>query len=273
MRSTSSSITAAAARVRVIAGILGILSATPAALAFQPLITDDTGTQGAGGNQLELAVNRQRLASVGDTTTTWTAPLVYTRGLTDALDLYAGGSFVRIRTTTPDGDTEGPGNPVLGMKWRAWEDEARGLSIGVKPEIQRGVSDDAEQRGLGTGRTGYGLALLLTQETGFGAIHVNAAADRVRYALPQNAAFHRRNLYRFSVAPVFDVGEHWKLAADAGVTTHPHRPERATMGYALLGGIWSPSKDLDFALGYIAALHDGEQRLRTWTAGVTWRFR
>jgi|GEM_PF-2455259 len=29
-----------------------------AAAAFQPLITDDAGTQGAGGNQLEAAYNR-----------------------------------------------------------------------------------------------------------------------------------------------------------------------------------------------------------------------
>jgi len=246
---------------------------TTGALAFQPLVTDDTGTQGSGGNQVEFAAFRQRFTSLGDTTRTWTYPVVYTRGITDALDVYAGVSFVRVRHAGPDEDTKGTGNPVLGVKWRAWEDEARKLSVGLKPEIQFDVSDDVERRSLGAGRTGYGLALLLTQETEFGAVHVNLAANHVRYSLPENVDFHRRNLYRISAAPVFDVGEHWRLAADLGVTTHPHRSEGATMGYAELGAIWSPSKDLDFALGYIAALHDGEQRVRTWTASLTWRFR
>ena len=31
------------------------------AYALQPLNTDDTGTQGAGGNQLELSVDRARV--------------------------------------------------------------------------------------------------------------------------------------------------------------------------------------------------------------------
>ena len=255
------------------AGFFAGIGLTTGALAFQPLITDDTGTQGSGGNQIEVAATRQRFTSLGDTTKVWTYPVVYTRGITDALDVYAGANFVRVRPAAPDESSNGSGNPVLGLKWRAREDEARKLSFGLKPEVQFGVSDDAERRSLGTGRTGYGLTLLATQETGFGAVHVNVAANRVRYSLPENVDFHRRNLYRFSVAPVLDLDERWRIAVDLGVATHPHRQERATMGYAELGAIWSPSKDLDFALGYIAALHDGEQRQRTWTAGVTWRFR
>ncbi len=255
------------------AALLACVGVPTSLHAFQPLITDDTGTQGSGGNQIEVAATRQRVTSAGETTKLWSYPAVYTRGITEALDGYVGASFVRVRPAAPDEATDGAGNPVLGLKWRAWEDEALKLSLGLKPEIQLGVSDDVERRGLGTGRTGYGLTLLLTQETGFGAVHVNLAANRVRYALPENVEVNRRNLYRLSVAPVVDLDERWRIAADLGVTTNPLRQERATMGYAELGAIWSPSNDLDFALGYIVALHDGEQRQRTWTAGLTWRFR
>src|SRR5512134_3402934 len=86
------------ARVRHLGALRGICtfgcSFLPAMFAsstaaFQPLITDDTGTQGAGGNQVELALNRQEVKGAGDTTITRTLPLVFTRGITDALDLYA----------------------------------------------------------------------------------------------------------------------------------------------------------------------------------------
>jgi len=36
------------------------------ASAFQPLITDDTGTQGSGGNQLELSLNEDRAEAAGN---------------------------------------------------------------------------------------------------------------------------------------------------------------------------------------------------------------
>jgi hypothetical protein len=57
-----------------------LLAFAPVALWFQPLITDDTGTQGAGGNQIEIALDRLEFNSAGATTKTRTLPLVYTRG-------------------------------------------------------------------------------------------------------------------------------------------------------------------------------------------------
>jgi hypothetical protein len=38
--------------------LAGIALSPTLALAFQPLVTDDTGTQGAGGNQLEFSYSR-----------------------------------------------------------------------------------------------------------------------------------------------------------------------------------------------------------------------
>src|SRR5262245_29891814 len=107
----------------------------PFAPAFQPLITDDADTQGAGGNQIELTVNRIEFKSEGITTRTKVFPLVYTRGITDALDVYAEVSHVRVDTVGSSADARGHGNPVLGVKWRFHEDEAQKFSIGFKPEI------------------------------------------------------------------------------------------------------------------------------------------
>lgn len=246
---------------------------SPPAPAYQPLITDDTDTQGAGGNQVEIAANRQEYKSQGVTTTTKTFPLAYTRGITNALDVYGAVSHVRIDSDDSSADARGAGNPQLGAKWRFHENEASKFSMALKPEIQFGSSTADERRGVSIARTGFSAALLATQGTSFGAVHVNYAFARVNYALESNRAQYRRNLQRLSAAPVFDVSPEWSLAIDAGVTTNPQRSERSAMGYAELGVIWSPSKDLDLALGWIAYGRDGEPRASTLTAGVTWRFR
>jgi hypothetical protein len=165
------------------------------------------------------------------------------------------------------------GNTAIGAKWRFHEDDTTKLSFALKPEIQLPISRQDEQRGLGTARTSYGLGLLMTQETGFGAVHANLAIDRVNYADPALNEGERRTAYRLSVAPVWDVSEKWKLALDAGLVTNPDRAERARMGYVEIGAIYSPGKDLDLALGVVRNVMDGGADTTQWTVGVTWRFR
>ena len=65
--------------------------------ALQPLITDDTGTQGEGGNQLEVSYGRDRIRAGGETARVHSVPVVYTYGLTETVDVYAGIAYQRIR--------------------------------------------------------------------------------------------------------------------------------------------------------------------------------
>ena len=256
-------------------GLLGLALScvyAPSAVAFQPLITDDTGTQGTGGNQVEIALNQIEFTSLGVTTRTRSIPFTLTRGITDSVDAYAGISYNRITSDDPSAEARGLGNPLLGLKWRMYESEERKFSIGFKPEIQVGTSQADEARGLGIGRTGFASSLILTQETGFGAVHVNYAFARVNYALELNKTALRSNIHRLSMAPVFEIGA-WKLAVDVGIATNPDRSERAASGYAELGAIWSPSTDLDLALGVARTVGDGEPRSYALTVGLTWRFR
>jgi hypothetical protein len=250
---------------------LGACWSLPAA-ALQPLVTDDTDTQGRGGNQLEVAFERERVRSPGDRTNRYALPLVYTRGLTDTLDGYIEVSRLRIDSNAAGEDGRGSGNPAVGFKWRFWEDEARKVSFGFKPELQLGVSRASERHGLGNGRTGYAATFIVSKETSFGAIHANLSANRVGYDLAENREANRRTLYRFSVAPVVSLSPTWKAALDMGITTNPDRARRARMGYVELGTIWAPSEDLELALGLIKQVGDGEPSSHTVTAGITWRF-
>jgi hypothetical protein len=84
-------------------------------------MTDDTETQGDGGNQLELnyVIIKERGVGIaaegtyfpGDDGTSNSFPITYTRGLTDDLDVFVG----IIRQTSP---TNGWMNSAIGLKWR-----------------------------------------------------------------------------------------------------------------------------------------------------------
>lgn len=243
------------------------------AAAFHPLVTDDTGTQGAGGNQLEFSYSRTIEQEPGTQAVTSALPLVYTRGLGDAVDVYIGGSWLRFSPPAPDDTQTGAGNTLVGLKWRFFEDEAGKLSLAVKSEFRFPVSKRAEDRGVGTARSNAGAALLLSQETGFGAIHANLAVNSQRFELAGNQAAYRDALWRLSVAPVIDLTERWRIAFDAGLVTNPHRTEKSRMAYIEAGAIYAPTRNIDLAAGIIRDIdHQGHQ-VRVFTAGVTWRFR
>lgn len=242
------------------------------AFAFQPLITDDTGTQGSAGNQIEFAYTRDRAETSGDTVRTTTLPFVFTRGLSDTLDVFAGLSHTRIRAGG-SADASGFANPSFGAKWRFYEDEDSGTSLGIKPEVSLPVSASRERDGLGTGKLSGNLSLILSQELPFGALHVNAVVGRERYR--DGAGTPNATINRFSLAPVWNVSEQWKLALDLGVESVREAGDRTRTGFVEFGAIYSPSEDLDLALGLIRALDDADPRTttNTATAGVTWRFR
>lgn len=240
--------------------------------AFQPLITDDTGTQGERGNQLELSIDGDRAKAAGETVRTRTVPFTYTRGLTDALDVFAGVSSIRVTSSIPGVSASGGGNPVIGAKWRFFEDEDSKTSLALKPEIVLPVSEAREASGLGSGRTSWALTLIATREVGFGAVHANLAAGRNKFRSPEAPT---SSVVAFSIAPVWDVAPRWKLALDVGCEQEKAAGTTVRSRFAEAGVIYSPSEDLDFALGVIASRNSTDPRVTTGSAtlGVTWRFR
>ena len=236
--------------------------------ALQPLITDDTGTQGEGGNQLEVSYGRDRIRAGGETARVHSVPVVYTYGLTETVDVYAGIAYQRIRV--PGDDASGFSNTVVGAKWRFFENEDSGTSLAIKPEIAVPVSKQREEDGLGTGKTSGALTFILSQDVPFGSVHFNAGVGRDRFRTSDDNATNKH----LSVAPVWDISEQWKLAADFGVDWSRSGGDTVRAKYAEIGAIYSPSKDLDLAVGFIRTTDDESPKARTntWTAGLTWRF-
>ena len=249
-------------------GTLGAALALTAG-AFQPLITDDPGTQGLGGNQLELALNQIRSSAGGLTERTNGLPLVYTRGVAETVDLYAGASYLWLHTG--NARTHGASNPAVGAKWRFLDPTDAGTSAAVKAEFLLPVSRHAERSGLGSSALGGNLSLILGQELPFGTLLVNLAAGRRRRSDTAADALP----VRLSAAPVWQVAAGWKLALDVGSEVVKSEGRMQRTRFAELGSIWSPHDDLDLSLGLLKSADNQAPRASAWfaTVGVTWRFR
>jgi hypothetical protein len=249
--------------IAILIGLAGLGSLSDQALAYHPLVGDDTGTQGAGGNQIEIGYDYDHGSLDGVANEGHSFPITYTRGVTDLLDLY-------ISTTRRSAPASGWGNVGLGAKWRFYDNEASGLSLGLEPKVQLPVSAEDEARGLGNGRTCYSLVFLVTQNTSFGQVIINLAAGRDNFA--DSTIMDRKTTYRFSLAPVWQVAETWRLTLDMGLKTNPDSTRKARMGYVEVGTIYSSDKDLDLSVGLLRDVLDGPVRNTTVTSEVTWRF-
>jgi hypothetical protein len=240
------------------------------AWAAQPLVTDDTGTQGKGGQQIELSQTGDRLRQGADRGRSRASGLTYTLGLSEQLDVFVGSSYQGLRLAG-DSPASGWGNPVLGVKWRLWEHESSKTSLALKPEWVLPVSASAEASGLGPGKVSYALAAIVTREMPFGALHVNAAFSRDRM---RNTLESERTM-RYSVAPVWDLSASWKVALDVGMqTSRSGTGIRLRSRFVEVGAIYSPDKNQDWALGLIRSTDNDspESTRRTLTGGWTLRF-
>lgn len=255
--------------------LLASSSLLASAQAHQPLITDDTGTQGAGGHQLEFSVDRDRARQAGQTDRITALPVVYTYGLTDNLDLFFGLAYARIDTGNNGGTAHGFASPALGAKWRFYDDEESGFSMAVKPEVFLPVSSRREGEDFGTGKTSGRLSLVMTQEVPFGMVHMNLGAGRWLHR--QQADEPNENSFSASVAPVWQVSEKWQLALDLGtVSQHPSGSGNRNVrtNFMELGTIYSLFENLQFAAGVIRARGNDKPRTSStvFTTGLSWQF-
>lgn len=253
----------AAMKILIRAGVAGMAWLACPAHAYHPMVTDDTGTQGSGGNQLELGYDYDRNALGAPSGGSHSFPVTYTRGVGGALDLFAG----QVRMC---GGVEGWSNVGLGAKWRFYSDGASGLSLGLEPEVQLPVSAADEAKGLGNGRLSYALTFLMARNTSFGQVFANAMAARENFA--DASITIRRSQYRLSVAPVLDVAQAWRVALDMGLKTNPDGNGRYLMSYMEVGTVYSPSAAMDLSVGVIRDAVQGLPRHTKVTSEVTWHF-
>lgn len=200
--------------------------------AAHPLITEDTGTQGAGGWQIEVFGEDGKARGTGAPLERQDAVLSY--GVARNADVQVGLPWIRHAGGHGNGDVS------LDLKWRFLE---RGpLSLGLKPAVTLPTGDEA--RRLGAGRAGWGSLLILSYDLGSWAFHAHAGYKRNRNSLGE-----RESLKHLSGAVAVQAAPGVKVLVDVARTTSADPSESRAERYLVFGAIWSVGKDLDLDLG------------------------
>lgn len=247
------------------------------AQAYFPLITDDTGTQGAGGNQIEIdylfnksnnAVFDDAGRYVKDTQGTSNAfPLSYTYGVSENVDIFLGMS----RQTSP---ISGWQSSAVGLKWVFAGDQTKGWSAAIKPTLTLPVSKTMQDNGLGPAKTNVSVALISSYLADTHEWHFNIGYGSNRLSVTDNTESERSNLWAASLAPVLVLDPQWKLAFDLGIQTNPTYNSRYS-AFGEIALVYKPVDNVQLGLGLIYApdLNANDNAYNYGVAtGVTYQF-
>ena len=156
---------------------------------YNPLITEDTGTQGRGGWQLEVNLEKTRDHASGTTIRSFLPAATLSYGALENLDLQITPAYVRRKS---DGvSVGGKLDTALDAKWRFYDDGP--LSVALRPGITLPTGHDEE--GRGAGHTTWGSPAIVSYDRESWALHSHAGYRHNRNTLGQ-----RKSLWHISAA-------------------------------------------------------------------------
>jgi hypothetical protein len=232
-----------------------LLPAVPAH-SGHPMLSEDTGTQGAGNYELELGYDWSRLE--GTRAFLFQPQLSY--GTSAALDLIVQPSWLR-NTDVSDSRIQGLGDTNLDVKWRFYG--AAPLSLGIRAGLELPTAQRA--LGLPRGQLGEHGILVASFDAAPWAFDLNAG-----YAYVPLGAGARSSLYHFSGATQFSVNASLSLIAEASADGNPDPAQQACLCVALVGLIYTIHPGFDLDAGYRAPLNAATPA-QQWLLGFTFR--
>jgi hypothetical protein len=259
---------------RIMKAIFMVLIITEAAFAAHPLITDDSGTNGKGNFQFELnsqfAYDKESSDGITAKERGTEVKMSLSYGITDNADIILGLPYQWNRTEengTLISDENGISDISVELKWRFYEQD--GLSFALKPGIT--LPTGSEDKGLGTGKTGYSLFFIASKKIGSSAFHVNAGYLHNEYKLETDKDGQRKDLWHLSVAGTYEIVENLQLIANMGIEKNSDMNSKIDPAFALAGLIWSVTKNFDLDMGFKMGLTQSETDYAILT-GLTLRF-
>jgi hypothetical protein len=198
--------------------------------AAHPLITEDTGTQGAGRYQLEVSAEEREERATRRDIEVLTGILSY--GIGETADAEVGLPLFR------DGPDD-VGDASLDLKWRFFERSA--WSLALKPGLTLPTGD--ERDGHGTGKITWGSLIILSYQPGAIGVHAHAGFRRNENKLGQ-----RESLRQLAAAATYRIGD-VRFVGELTRETNPV-PGGGTVRYTTLGAIWSMTRDVDLDIGW-----------------------
>jgi hypothetical protein len=240
-----------------------LLCCAAPAHAAHPLVTDDTGTQGAGGWQVECTTgfssNSETDGGITIKERENEAAVVVSYGVAQNIDLVAGLPYLWYQNQEGQlvtADESGVGDMTVELKWRFFESEKSGFSLAVKPGISLPTGD--ADKGLGVGRVTGGAALIATKELGPLTLHANAGYHRNAYELDEDAAACNKDIWNASIAGEYPFSDKLRAVADIGIETAEEKGSRTHPAFVVGGLIYSVAENFDFDFGIKGGLNDAE---------------
>jgi hypothetical protein len=244
------------------------------AFGVHPLITDDTDTNGKGKFHLEVtgefSYNKEKSDGITVKEKDYETSLAFLAGIFDTLDIICGVPYQWTRADedgTITSEEEGIADIDLELKWRFFEQN--GFSLALKPGITIPTGD--EEKGLGTGKVGYGATFIATKEFDPFSLHLNLGYAHSEYKLDEDKDGKRKDIWHVSLAGVYKISDDLQVGANIGVEKNPDKESSTDPSFALIGLIYSITPDLDVDLGFKAGLSGTETDAALLT-GLTMRF-
>ena len=243
------------------------LLASVSGWAAHPLVTDDTGTQGAAGWQLEVTADHLFNRDADGHLSERTNALTLTRGLTDSTDLGVSMPWLSRRDPmTNEGRHEtGLGDVGLTIKHRYLERDSLQMGLKVSISLPNGELDKGLGKATGT-QSLYHLTSMST-EAGTALFNVGLIHNGDSRAIVGEHPW----LWAASAAWLMSPIEGWTLAFDLGAQRQSARTESKNPAYGLIALIWSISPKIDLDVGYKRALNSAESD-KTLSVGLTQRW-
>lgn len=250
------------------AGILALIFSAQwpvTVLAGHPLLTEDTGTQGAGRYQLEMTHDLSIKQDADAKTRSRRINGVFSVGLTDALDAIITLPYERLteRTGATSTTVAGYADMEIAAKWRFYETGA--LSFALRPGL--GLPTGNEGKGLGAGHVMPSLFAVTTYTRDPWAFHLHVGHTRNLHPGPQE----RSHIYHASVAAEYSVSEGLRLVSDLSIERNAERSGHPGVGSMVIGLVVSLTPDLDLDLGYRIGLTEPAPD-HAWLTGLALRF-
>ncbi len=241
--------------------LTALLLALPAggALAYHPLIGEDTLFLGRDGRQIEGGLDYTASDAAGPKRYSTTATAVLTYGLWDGLDVLV---TVPWQGWSSRGISEsGLGDVLLEAKFRACA--RKGWTLALKPGFS--MPAGSESKSLGAGKGGVWVYGIAGRTAGPWEFYLNAG-----YLYNRNDLDERENILNGSAAAVLEVLPRLRAAAELSGHTSLVKTSSSHPLYGLFGLIWSPYPTLDLDAGVRLGLDRGADDLGL-LGGITLR--
>jgi hypothetical protein len=246
-----------------------VLLVYTAAWGAHPLITDDAGTLGKGHFQLEVSgqydSDKEMVDGVSLEATGSEFATSLSFGMAENVDLVLGVPY-QSGKEKEDGvsvyDEKGISDISLEAKWRFYEKD--GLSLAFKPGVSLPTGN--EEKGLGTGKTGYQAFMIGSSEAAPWAFHANLG-----YIRNENNANEEKNIWHASLAATCEIVKGFQIVGNIGIERNPDKEAHNDPAFVIGGVVYSVSENFDIDFGVKYGLTSSET---DWSmmAGITFKF-